>query len=65
MIDALIIGIREIEGIKGLIGKLLLRKLLNVHRMFTEWLEAGLKIVSLTKAPIELKNRLIGDLQTS
>ena len=55
MIDALIIGIREIEGIKGLIGKLLLRKLLNVHRMFTEWLEAGLKIVSLTKAPRELK----------
>ena len=65
MIDPLIISLGEIEGIKGLIGKLLLRKLLNVYRMFTEWLEAGLKIVLLTKGPIELKDRLVRDLQTA
>lgn len=59
MIDAIIIGLREIVGTVGLMGKLLLRQLLLLSNyMFKEWLEVGLKIL-LIRGFIGLPHSLI------
>ena len=65
MADVLIIDLGEIEGIAGLIRKLLLRKLLlQATSLFTEWLEKRL-VVLLRKSFIRLADELARNLHTT
>ena len=65
MADVLIIDLGEIEGIAGLIRKLLLRKLLlQATSLFTEWLEKRL-VVLLRKSFIRLADELARNLHTA